>query len=73
MLHVSSNISCDCLRYLRVPSTCVTPGISRHTHPEGEPLYLCIYIPIYIYSGADGFWGDLFSILLLCCYGVTGA
>ena len=24
-------------------STCVTPGISRHTHPEGEP---CIYVSI---------------------------
>ena len=52
MLHVSSNISCDyvtnisceyvtCLAFF---ATCVTPEISCHPHPEGEP---CIYVILY--------------------------
>ena len=29
-------------------STCVTPGISRRTHPEGEPwIYMCILLGLF--------------------------
>ena len=42
MLHVSSNISCDYVTCVSLFSTCVTPRISRHLHPEGELVYIGI-------------------------------
>ena len=41
-LLTAARTSCDYLCYPFVPlSTCVTPGISHHLHPEGEP---CTYL-----------------------------
>ena len=39
--------SCDyrCVTFVSLSSTCVTPGISRRTHHEGEPcngVYMCV-------------------------------
>ena len=38
-----TQISCDycCVTLVSFSSTCVTPGISRHTYPGGEPCVYC--------------------------------
>ena len=46
--HVSPNINKLWLLPARPFSTCVTPGISHNTHPEGEScitMYKCVFLP----------------------------
>ena len=44
---IYTSISCNycCVASVSPSSTCVTPGISRHKHPEGAP---CLYIYDYV-------------------------
>ena len=47
MLHVSSNIYAATVLPASLFSTCVTPGVSRHPHLEGEPC-ICMYGIVFL-------------------------
>ena len=51
-------------------STCVTPGISRHTHPEEEPcitMCKCVFLHVGIFPSSSG------SFLVLSALGHAGS
>ena len=50
-MHVSSNISCNCLRYLHVTFQLATPpGLHTTQIPKGNLVFITEYVPMYFFG-----------------------